>query len=85
MALDKHDLRAIDDIVSKRVVEGVGQALEEVVNPQLQELRDDVAEMKKDVRHLAGDVGEIATHIRLIEDSFALPKERRLKVSRSRL
>ena len=47
--------------------------------------KDDIKELKSDLDVVKKDIGDIAKHIRLIEDSFAMPKERRLKLSRSRL
>jgi hypothetical protein len=88
MALDKHDIQAIGDLLDDRLgkqTTEVCEFIDSAINPQLQEIRDDLGVVKKDVGQLAGDVGEIATHLRLIEDSFAMPKEQRLKLSRSRL
>ena len=47
--------------------------------------KEDLRGVQNDVADIKQDVGTIANHIGLIEDAFAMPKEQRLKLRRSRL
>ncbi len=83
MSLTKDDLHAIDTIVEKRVKEGT-EELAEMVSEGFENTatKADFESLHKDVTELKEDVSAITGHIEKIEDTFAMPKEERLRVRR---
>lgn len=63
--LDKNDEKIIQKIVLKTVLE----ALDQVVLPQLQEIRDDVSVLKGDVSVLKGDNVDLKENVSILQDT----------------